>query len=96
VFTRTSPDPGTVYLSWTVSDGSLSAQCASDASDVPPPDNGWDASAVPALVGLLFGAPLLGREFELGTWRLVWAQGVSRTCRSTLVTSTPVTVRSGP
>jgi len=40
VFTRTSPDPGTVYLYWTVSDGSLSAQCVSDASDVPPPDNG--------------------------------------------------------
>lgn len=33
---------------------------------------------VPALVGAFFGAPLLAREFEQGTWRLVWTQSVSR------------------
>jgi hypothetical protein len=40
VFTLTSTTPGTVVLYWTVSDGSLSAQCQSYASNVPPPDNG--------------------------------------------------------
>ncbi|TDO29858.1 hypothetical protein EV643_14325 [Kribbella sp. VKM Ac-2527] len=40
VFTRTSPEPGTVFLYWTVSDGSSSAQCGSHASDEPPPENG--------------------------------------------------------
>jgi hypothetical protein len=39
-FTLTSSTPGTVTLYWTVSDGSLTAQCGSQASNVPPPDNG--------------------------------------------------------
>jgi hypothetical protein len=39
-FTRTSAATGSVYLYWTVSDGSLSAQCVAQASDVPPPPNG--------------------------------------------------------
>ena len=39
-FTLTSSTPGTVDLLWTVSDGSLQAQCGSFASNVPPPDNG--------------------------------------------------------
>lgn len=34
---------------------------------------------VPALVGMFFGAPLVAREIEQGTHRLVWTQGVSRT-----------------
>ena len=33
---------------------------------------------LPALVGLFFGAPLIAREVEHGTHRLVWTQGVSR------------------
>jgi hypothetical protein len=32
----------------------------------------------PALIGVLIGAPLLAREFEHGTFRLAWTQGVSR------------------
>ena len=36
-------------------------------------------SSVPALIGLFWGAPLVAREFETGTFRLVWAQGVTRT-----------------
>jgi hypothetical protein len=40
VFTLTSSTPVTVSLYWTVSDGSLQAQCGSFASNVPPPDNG--------------------------------------------------------
>jgi ABC-type transport system involved in multi-copper enzyme maturation permease subunit len=33
---------------------------------------------LPALVGLFFGAPLVAREVEHGTHRLVWTQGISR------------------
>ncbi len=33
---------------------------------------------LPMLVGLFFGAPLVARELEHGTHRLVWTQGVSR------------------
>jgi ABC-type transport system involved in multi-copper enzyme maturation permease subunit len=33
---------------------------------------------VPALIGLFWGAPLVAREVEHGTHRLVWTQGVSR------------------
>ena len=33
---------------------------------------------LPALVGLFFGAPLVAREVEQGTHRLVWTQGVTR------------------
>ncbi|HTC69680.1 MAG TPA: hypothetical protein VK662_08940 [Acidothermaceae bacterium] len=33
----------------------------------------------PALVGMFWGAPLVAREFEAGTFRLAWTQGVTRT-----------------
>jgi hypothetical protein len=39
-FTLTSSTPGTVYLYWTVSDGSLTAQCSATGSNEEPPDNG--------------------------------------------------------
>jgi hypothetical protein len=32
----------------------------------------------PALVGLFFGAPLIARELETGTFRLAWTQTISR------------------
>jgi hypothetical protein len=32
----------------------------------------------PALLGIFWGAPLLTREFETGTYRLAWTQSVSR------------------
>ena len=35
--------------------------------------------AVPALIGLFWGAPLVTREFEAGTFRLAWNQSVTRT-----------------
>ncbi|MFF7534943.1 hypothetical protein ACIP6Q_38810 [Streptomyces bobili] len=35
--------------------------------------------SVPALIGLFWGAPLITRELEGGTHRLVWNQSVSRT-----------------
>lgn len=35
--------------------------------------------AVPAVLGMLWGAPLVAREFEQGTHRMVWTQTISRT-----------------
>ena len=35
--------------------------------------------AVPGLIGMFWGAPLVAREFETGTFRLAWTQGVTRT-----------------
>jgi hypothetical protein len=33
----------------------------------------------PALIGIFWGAPLLARELESGTYRLAWTQSISRT-----------------
>ncbi len=33
---------------------------------------------LPGLAGAFIGAPLLSREYEDGTWRLAWSQGVTR------------------
>lgn len=35
--------------------------------------------AIPGLIGMFWGAPLIAREFETGTFRLAWTQGVTRT-----------------
>lgn len=34
---------------------------------------------IPGMIGVIIGAPLLGRELEQGTWRMVWSQTVPRT-----------------
>jgi hypothetical protein len=34
---------------------------------------------VPAIIGMFWGAPLIAREVETGTYRLAWTQGVTRT-----------------
>ncbi|MGI8666481.1 MAG: ABC transporter permease subunit [Jatrophihabitans sp.] len=34
--------------------------------------------AVPALLGMFWGAPLLAREYETGTFRLAWTQTISK------------------
>jgi len=34
--------------------------------------------AVPAVIGVFWGAPMLTREFETGTYRMIWTQSVSR------------------
>ncbi|MBV9380116.1 MAG: ABC transporter permease subunit [Streptosporangiaceae bacterium] len=34
---------------------------------------------IPGLIGVIIGAPLLGRELEEGTWRMAWSQTVPRT-----------------
>jgi hypothetical protein len=36
------------------------------------------ALVAPALIGIFWGAPLLARELETGTYRLAWTQSVSR------------------
>jgi ABC-type transport system involved in multi-copper enzyme maturation permease subunit len=43
-------------------------------------DNTFDilARAVPALLGMFWGAPLVARELETGSYRLAWTQSVSR------------------
>ncbi len=33
---------------------------------------------LPAVAGVFLGAPLLARDLEQGTWRLVWTQGTTR------------------
>jgi hypothetical protein len=35
--------------------------------------------AIPVFLGIVVGAPLLGRELEQGTWRMAWTQTVPRT-----------------
>jgi hypothetical protein len=35
--------------------------------------------AVPGLIGMFWGAPLIARELETGSFRLAWTQGVTRT-----------------
>jgi hypothetical protein len=42
--------------------------------------NGLNALVIfaPALIGLFWGAPLVAREFETGTFRLAWTEGVTR------------------
>ena len=35
--------------------------------------------AVPAVIGVFWGAPLIAREFETGTYRLAWTQSATRT-----------------
>jgi ABC-type transport system involved in multi-copper enzyme maturation permease subunit len=34
--------------------------------------------AIPALLGMFWGAPLVARELESGTYRLAWTQSVTR------------------
>ena len=34
---------------------------------------------VPAIIGAFWGAPLVAREIETGTWRLAWTQSITRT-----------------
>ncbi len=35
---------------------------------------------VPGLIGMFWGAPLVARELETGTYRLAWTEGVTRRC----------------
>ncbi len=35
--------------------------------------------AAPAVIGIFWGAPLIAREFETGTFRMAWTQSITRT-----------------
>ncbi len=39
----------------------------------------WLVYALPAVVGVFWGAPMIAREVEAGTHRLVWTQSITRT-----------------
>jgi hypothetical protein len=39
----------------------------------------WVLFAVPSLIGMFWGAPLVTRELETGSFRMVWNQSVTRT-----------------
>ena len=39
----------------------------------------WVVYALPAVVGVFWGAPMVARELEAGTHRLVWTQSITRT-----------------
>lgn len=39
----------------------------------------WIVYALPAIVGVFWGAPMVARELEAGTSRLVWTQSITRT-----------------
>jgi len=39
----------------------------------------WVVYALPAVVGVFWGAPMVARELEAGTFRLVWTQSITRT-----------------
>ena len=39
----------------------------------------WVMFAVPSLIGMFWGAPLVTRELETGSFRMVWNQSVTRT-----------------
>ncbi|WP_246097962.1 ABC transporter permease [Streptomyces botrytidirepellens] len=41
-------------------------------------NTGWLLLALPVVAGIFVGAPLIARELESGTYRLVWTQSVSR------------------
>jgi ABC-type transport system involved in multi-copper enzyme maturation permease subunit len=55
-------------------------------------------AAVPALVGAFWGAPMVARELEQGTHRLVWNQSITRTrwlCTKLAVTTLAAAVAVG-
>jgi hypothetical protein len=65
--------------------GSCAANCSSRANDFVNRYSNLGTwldgllLVVPGLVGVFWGAPLLARELESGTFRLAWTQSVSRT-----------------
>jgi ABC-type transport system involved in multi-copper enzyme maturation permease subunit len=60
-----------------------SGSCAASANPVLGIDQGLQtlvqliATLAPAVIGLFFGAPLIARELETGTFRLAWTQSVT-------------------
>ncbi|GAA3011424.1 hypothetical protein [Streptosporangium longisporum] len=63
--------PGTAAACWDL------ARALGDRYDTVYSIFGWLPIVAPALIGAFWGAPLLGREYERGTYRLAWTQSVS-------------------
>jgi hypothetical protein len=63
-------------------DSDLCQRVANDFANSYAPNAGAAAGlllVLPALIGAFTGAPLLAREFETGTFRYAWTQGIGRT-----------------
>lgn len=78
----TGPHLAHLYAT-TVADCSVHGDCAAATTAFASKDRllqdlGNVLIALPALVGIFWGAPLVARELEARTERLVWAQGVTR------------------
>lgn len=66
--------------------------------DTYPVAAGFALHAVPALVGMFLGAPLLARELESGTFQFAWTQGMGRarwTALKLLLLAVPVAAGAG-
>jgi hypothetical protein len=75
-------------------DSDVCQRVANDFANSYAPSTGATAGlllAVPALIGAFTGAPVLAREFETGTFRYAWTQGMGRT-RWTIAKLVPLAV----
>jgi len=75
-------------------DSDLCQRVANDFANSYAPGAGTTAGlllALPALIGAFAGAPLLAREFDTGTFRYAWTQGIGRT-RWTIAKLAPLAV----
>ncbi|MHB1511175.1 MAG: hypothetical protein ACYCST_18715 [Acidimicrobiales bacterium] len=83
VLAVTGPHLAHVYDAF-VSSCKVARDCATSSNPVLNSDKALQSALpfivaiVPALVGLFLGAPLVARELETGTFRLVWTQSVTR------------------
>ncbi|GAA4261623.1 ABC transporter permease [Dactylosporangium darangshiense] len=74
------PDGAAACANSDVTNGDSCAQALSKLSDGygHPEPISFLATLMPFVIGAFLGAPLLGREFEAGTWQLAWTQAVPR------------------
>ncbi len=77
--------PNLVHLYDTTVVACAASHDCSDATTAFLDTDGWLQVAadflllfLPVIIGIFWGAPLAAREFEAGTYRLVWTQGVTR------------------
>jgi ABC-2 family transporter protein len=87
LFAVTAPHVASLYTSSGVADCRASA-CAQDANNFDGLLAGGDTIVfvlglagivlAPILIGIFWGAPLIAREFETGTFRMAWTQSVTR------------------
>ncbi len=83
VVTITGPDLVHIYNS-TVAGCASHGDCGAATAALLNHDNalrsslGYLVAAVPGIIGIFCGAPLVARELETGTYRLAWTQSVTR------------------